>query len=240
VELIEHKRRIFELTDTGQRLFNSADQIFSAVESVKSTISNSKEGPQRGICRIGIARVLSTYRFDDCLEKLSRENPDLQFKISLNHSEQILDLLLERGLDAALIISDEYRQGLFSEVLQSGSFVLVRPREYGHGVVKYAVSERRHEVDAAHWRYKEKYGQDLPVFAEIPSWDSIWNWVQRGHCGGLIPDLFLHRSVFRKQQLTKVLADVHPYSIRLYFNRSSHGSPVIRLLSKVLNSAFKG
>jgi DNA-binding transcriptional LysR family regulator len=238
-ELLVHQRRGFELTEKGKQLCASASEIFEVVKNVTATISNPKNETLSGVARLGIARVLSTFRFDDTLVEMSKDYPALKFKLMLNQSEEILDMLAARDLDAALIISDEHRQGINSQILRDGHFVLVKPRSMEASAARYAMSERRPEVHAAQRAFKERFSRELPVFAEIPSWDTIWNWVQRGHCGGLIPDLFLRRRGYRDPDVTKIMDNIHPYTIRLFYNDSKHQNPLIRTLITRLKTAFK-
>jgi DNA-binding transcriptional LysR family regulator len=238
VALIHHKRRCFELTEAGHQLGESARQLFQAVEEVESSLAGHRSQQLTGVLRLGIARVLATFRCDDVLMSICTEHPHLRLRINLHNSEEILDLLAARQLDAALVISDETRANTRSLVLYEGSFVLAKPRTIPTKDVRYATTEWRNEIDAAKSLYRKTFRGDLPVFAEIPSWDTIWNWMQKGYCGGLIPDLFLHRTPYRDPDLAVVLRDVHPYAIRLVFNESQANKQVIRTLARELETAF--
>jgi DNA-binding transcriptional LysR family regulator len=238
VGLVHHKRRCFELTEEGHKLGEIAVQVFQTVESVESSVVGKHAGRLSGTLRLGVARVLATYRCDEVLVSMCREHPDLRLRISLQNSEDILDKLAGRLLDAALIISDESRANMRSRVLCHGAFVLAKPRSIPRKDEKYATTEWRAEIDAAKRLYRSSFHTELPVFAEIPSWDAIWNWIQKGYCGGLIPDLFLRRTPYRKPDLSIVLRDVHPYTIRFVFNESRLNNPTLMTLAEKLETAF--
>lgn len=237
--LLHHKKRGFELTAAGQRVALSAAQVFDGIDRLKAVALGQSARDLSGSLRIGVARVLSTYRFDDALAAHRIEHPNLTVRLRLHNSELLLDQLESRELDLAVIISDEARPGLSSEVLEAGAFVLVRPAALPVAKTTYAVSERRPETDALRLTYKSRFGKDLPVFAEVPSWDTIWNWIQRGHCGGLVPDLFARRAAARTSASTTVIKDVYPYQVRVFCRDNQRQNPLIATLTDHLSTVFR-
>lgn len=236
--LLHHKKRGFDLTAAGQRVSQSASHVFDSVELLKTVALGKSQSEMTGSLRIGVARVLSTYRFDDALASLKQDHPKVQLRLRLHNSELLLDQLESRDLDIAVIISDETRAGLTAEVLEEGSFVLLRPKSFLHGSVTYALSERRPETDSLRRLFKAKYQRDLPIFAEVPSWDAIWNWIQRGHCGGLIPDLFLRRTGSKTITFSHVLKDVYPYKACVYYRDNQSQHPLLRSMIERLRASF--
>lgn len=238
VALLHHKRRGFELTEAGQRVHLAAGQVFDSIDSLKSIAAGNSASDLNGSLRIGIARVLTTYGVDYALADMHKVHPKVVTRIRLDNSEHILDQLESRELDIAVIISDEMRPGLTSEVLRSGSFVLLRPKVLTPTKASYAVSERRPETDALRREFKERFGRDLPVFSEVPSWDTIWNWVKKGHCGGLVPDLFLERSAGKSLPVAIVLKNVYPYRVCVYMRDSQQHNAVQMALVLRLRKAL--
>ena len=219
-------------------MIDSAAQVFDSVDALKSMAHGQTKNSLKGRIRIGIARVLSTYRFDDALAEMRAGHPDISFKISLENSEQLLDKIESRELDLAVIISDEKRVGIVAETLEEGSFVLIKPKSMAQKNWSFALTEKRPETDALRRLYEERYGHALPVFAEIPSWDAIWNWVQKGHCGGLVPSLFLKRSGAKADTVTHLFKAVHPYRISVYCRETQRRHPMIQTIIEQIQSTF--
>lgn len=238
VQLLHHRKRGFELTAAGQRVQQTAGQVFDSVATLRSIAVGAASTELSGSLRIGMARALTTYRVDYALAELRLNHPNVLPRLRLHNSELLLDQLESRELDLAVIISDEMRAGLISETLSEGAFVLLRPKSLPPSKVCYALSERRPETDALRREYQRRFQRDLPVFAEVPSWDTIWNWIKKGHCGGLVPDLFLERSTSKQSQVATVIKDVYPYRVNVYMRDSQKMNPVNLAMVERLRKSF--
>ncbi len=237
ISLLNHKKRGFELTQAGQRVAWSATQVFGAIDQLRLIAQSKSKVELTGTFRIGVARAISTYRFDETLFELKKKNPGLNFKLSLESSERILDLLERRALDAAVVLSDENRYGLESKVLKKGQFQLLKPSSLKKECT-YAVTEKRPEIDSLRNLYFKKFKSELPISVEVPSWDTIWNWIQRGHCGGLIPDFFTNRKHIDRSSYLVELPKVYPYEIRIYFQKSQEQNLLTSVLISDLTKQF--
>jgi DNA-binding transcriptional LysR family regulator len=240
VPLVYHRRRVFELTDEGYHLGDSAKNLFESVEHLESSLTGNRINDLSGTLRLGCSHVLATFRCDEILMAICRSHPKLRMRFNLTNSEDILDSLADRQLDAALIISEKLGEDMQSITLYQGMYVLVKPDVLPMQETRYATTEWRPEIDVTKIRYRKHFKHDFPAFTEIPSWDIIWNWIQKGHCGGLIPDLFLHRKPYRQPKISVLLRDLHPYSIRLVFNESKVNNHIIQTLAREFKSAFQG
>jgi hypothetical protein len=70
----------------------------------------------------------------------------------------------------------------------------------------------------------------VPVFVEIPSWETIWKWVQDGVCGGLVPDLLLKQNRDEAKKISVVIEKVFPYEAKLLFAQNKAHEPIRRAL----------
>lgn len=236
--LLHHKKRGFELTAAGQRVSQFAANVFDSIEQLRIIAQGQNVSQLTGHLNIGLARVLSTYRVDEVLGAMKLEHPSISVRIRLDSSEALLDQLVARELDLAILIGDDVRGGLVREVLAEGEFVLLRPKSK-KGAVEYALSERRTETDAVKRMYRHKNRRELPLFAEIPSWDTIWNWIQTGRCGGLVPDLFLRRTGAKDGQFKIEIPSVYPYQISVYIRDRQLQHPLIDAMLKKLRLRFQ-
>lgn len=239
VLLLHHKKRGFELTEPGQKVSQFASTVFDSIDQLKTIALGRFQEDLTGNLRIGVARVLSTYRFDDALSSIKEDHPKVSVRLRFFNSELLLDQLASRELDLAVIISDEMRDGLHTEILQEGCFVLVRPKLLPMEKVTFAITERRPETDAVKRKFADRYSKDMPIFAEVPSWDTIWNWVQRGRSGGLIPDLFFKRFATRSAQYVQVIKSVYPYRICIYVRSNQQNNQLIVEMIQRLRECFQ-
>jgi DNA-binding transcriptional LysR family regulator len=238
--LIVHRRRSLEFTEFGHVVANEAEAIFEALDAFRTRISSKGASRKFGMShvRIGVARMLATYKFDEVLRQIKEFDPDLKVSLDLADSKQILDRLEDRKLDIALLISDEKRTSLNDISLYSGHFCLVKPKSSLSKSVSYAITESRPEVQSAMKLYRKLHRVEMPVFAEIASWDTIWNWVNKGLCGGVIPDLLLKRKTETRTNFVVEHAKLHSFEVRLYFRKSMANHRFTTLIAEKLSTQF--
>jgi DNA-binding transcriptional LysR family regulator len=131
VALLNHRRRAFELTQAGQLLVSQAEALLDHAEQVRATLKQ-KDGPLVGEFRIGAARTLATFWLQDALASLKRHFPLVQFHVTLDTSQTLIEKLSNREIDAAFFIGDETLSQAKQVIISRGSFVLVRPKELAH------------------------------------------------------------------------------------------------------------
>ncbi len=238
--LIVHKRRSLEFTEFGHVVAQEAAAIFEALDLFRARISSKGASRKSGLShvRIGVARMLATYKFDEVLRQIKEFDPELKVSLDLADSKQILDRLEDRKLDIALLISDEKRTSLSDISLYAGHFCLVKPKSAQSKFVSYAITETRPEVQSAMKLYRKLHKAEMPVFAEIASWDTIWNWVNKGLCGGVIPDLLLKRKTETRTNFVVEHAKLHSFEVRLYFRKSMANHGFTTFLAEKLSTQF--
>lgn len=235
-ELLIHKRRGFELTDRGRLLAFEAEQIFRDVENLEGRVASLGGLDLRGTLRVGVARVLATHHLDKVVAKFQKAHPAVSFKISLQTSEDLVAQLETRNIDLALVIGDDSRSGLKSTVLRQGHFSLIAPKDRSKTHLRYATTERRPETERLRNIFQDRWKRPLPLFAEVPSWDVIWQWAQNGTCGGLVPDLLLTSK--DRSRVRVVIKRVFPYEIRLHMRDHTDGSLLIHEFAEALASWY--
>lgn len=223
VKLLVHKRRSFELTQAGLTLLKKSDALFSKIEETAAAVKANV--PVAGEFRIGSARTLATFSLYKAISKLKADFPEINIKVNLQKSEHLIEMLENRELDVALFIGDEVLNGFKQIVVGRGHFCLVRPRHTKTEDISFAISEKRPETERLKILFERHFSKELPVFAEIPSWDSIWEWICQGECGGLIPD-FLLRNV-ETSQLAIVFEKVFPYEMKVIFSKTKSNHTLI-------------
>jgi len=225
VKLLQHKRRSFELTEAGKTLLLKSEEIFKAVENVKSSLSENTK--RIGDFKIGCARTLATFQLQNSILVLQKQYPDISFKINLDNSETLVEKLANREIDVALFLGDEALNGFKQVVINRGSYCLIKPKK-SSDTIRYAITERRPETERLKVLFERQFLEPLPVFAEIPSWDSIWTWVKAGACGGLVPDFLIDTEPDAKKNLNLVFPKVFPYEVKVMFSKSKAQDSLMR------------
>lgn len=235
VELIQHRPRTFELTPCGELLVENSKSIFREVEFLEASLHNGNKNLV-GTIRVGCVRSLTTRLLPRVLADFYLDYPRVSFKVAIDNSETLINKLSENEIDLALTLGDDTLHGAKETVIEKGSFALIAPR----GVVraasfgqrktlplKFALTERRPETERAKTLFLRKYSKELPIFAEVASWDTILSWVQQGYCGGLVPRFLLSK----EEERIEILIDkVFPYEIKTIAAPKKTASELIQKL----------
>jgi DNA-binding transcriptional LysR family regulator len=227
LKLLVHKRRSFELTQAGITLLKKSDAIFVEIENLKSALKSSNEHVM-GDFRIGSARTLASFTLQNTLKKMRKKHPHVDFKISLEQSEVLIKKLAQREIDIAFFIGDENLNGFKQKVIARGNYCLMRPKTLSATNTSYALTEKRSETERVKILFEREYSLPLPIFAEIPSWDVIWTWMNQGVSGGLVPDFLLKAKPQDAKNLSIVFPKVFPYEIKVMFPQSKANNPLIK------------
>lgn len=233
VQLLEHKRRTFALTEAGRTLLAKSEEVFQCVENVKFALSENAK--RTGDFRIGCARTLATFQLQNAILELQEQYPDIRFKVVLDGSESLVKKLENREIDVALFLGDDALNGFKQVVVSKGSYCFVKPKKAVAGL-RYAITERRPETERLKVLYERMFTEALPVFAEIPSWDAIWTWIRTGSCGGLIPDFLIEADPESAKHIAIVIPKVFPYEIKIMYSKTKARDPLIKRFTETLSS----
>lgn len=225
-QLIIHKRRTFELTQKGIALLKKSEPLFSHVEELTNDIRSSK-GTVAGDFRIGSSRTVASFNLPGVMTKLRDNYPSVDFKIQLASSTVLIQKLENREIDLGFFIGDEALSDFKSVVVSKGHYCLIKPKGSKEDEIQYAITERRPETERLKVLFERQYSKSLPVFSEIQSWDVIWSWVNRGVCGGLVPDFLFASKAFTKN-ISVMLPKVMPYEIKAMFPKNKAQNPIIK------------
>lgn len=224
-QLVRHQRRAFELTQAGVRLLNASEGIFREVDAAKSKLQE-KNMKFSGQIRIGCVRSLTSMMLPRALGKLRKKYPQVLPRVVIANSETLMEQLNLRQIDVALVLGDDTVHGAQEIVIDHGSFVLAVPLGRDPSIIPYAVTERRPETERARTLYSRKFGKEMEIYAEVPSWDSIISWIKLGECGGVIPRFLLQPN--RKQEKIGVIIEkVFPYEIKAVYFKVERTEAVI-------------
>lgn len=222
-KLLVHKRRSFELTTEGMLLLKKAEPLLNQMDELREEIKDPNS-PTFGELTIGSSRTLATFNLSQVIKKLKSKHVNVDFKIVLANSESLIKKISNKEVDLLYFIGDENLHDHKQIVVSKGHFVLVEPKDR-KGEWSFAITEKRPETERIKTLYERNFSKPLPVFAEIQSWDAIWNWVNLGICGGLVPDFLLKNT--SQNNVKVVLPKVFPYEIKILIPKQKQKSKLI-------------
>jgi DNA-binding transcriptional LysR family regulator len=225
LDLVIHKPRAFELTPHGESLYTRGLDILEGIANLKSSLKNSTSGESISLT-IGCVRSLTSDLLLSALVGLRKKYPGISVNVVIANSEVLVSYLEERKIDIALILGDDTLHGAQEVIIDRGSFVVAIPAKADPTKISYAMTERRPETERARTLFAREYGIEMPVFAEVPSWDAILKWIQAGQCGGIIPRFLVETTP--SKDLRRLFPKVFPYEIKAIFGKSKYLDQVLK------------
>ncbi len=225
LDLLIHKPRTFELTPHGLSLFDRASKLLEDVNQMKSSLK-LPSGNVSGFFRVGCVRSLTTELLPRALTQLRKQYPGLCVRVTIANSEVLMQYLDEGKIEMALILGDDTLHGAQEIIIDKGSFVVAIPADASPEKISFAITERRPETERARTLYRREYGEEMQMFAEIPSWDAILNWIKLGQCGGVIPKFLLDGLPPKKLKI--ILPKVFPYEIKAVYKKTKYLDHILK------------
>ncbi len=127
-QLFIRGRRGMELTDAGRAFLPYAERSLSALQEGAAYLHELERGGT-GELVLGAAPAVSTYVLPALLLRFTQRNPGVRLTVRTGHSEQIVEMALQREIDLGLI-RDLNHPEIESRVLYQDELVLVADR--GH------------------------------------------------------------------------------------------------------------
>ena len=136
VQLVERSPKNIMLTPVGQEIAARAILVLSDIDQIKA-VARRSGNPADGILRLGLFPTLAPYLLPHVVPNLRRKYPNLRLQLAEDKTEDILRMLRQGELDAALLALPINDEGLEIETLFEEPFVLALPGN--HELVEQAV-----------------------------------------------------------------------------------------------------
>lgn len=127
--LIHRYREKWELTETGEVLYDYAENLLSSVSVVKQRIKDIEDGT-KGTLRIGVSSACLNLLVDFISDYRSLF-PNVKIIIQKSNSGELLMKLDQKEIDIALVLRLENSAQYEMKTLQKQAYVLVTPRSWG-------------------------------------------------------------------------------------------------------------
>ena len=129
VQLVERIPRKVKLTPVGLEIAGRARHILRDIDQVRLAARRSRD-PETGVLRLGIFPTLAPYLLPHVVPGIRQRFPELKLQLAEEKTGDILRLLDDGELDAALLALPLDDDGLEVEILFEEPFMLAMPRSH--------------------------------------------------------------------------------------------------------------
>jgi len=126
VQLVERSPKNIMLTPVGVEIADRARLVLSDIDQMRA-VARRSGNPAEGVLRLGLFPTLAPYFLPHVVPALRRKYPDLRLQLAEEKTDNILRMLRQGELDAALLALPINDDGLELEVLFEEPFVLALP-----------------------------------------------------------------------------------------------------------------
>jgi LysR family hydrogen peroxide-inducible transcriptional activator len=129
VQLVERAPRQVMLTPVGQDIAERARMVLTDIEQIKA-VARRSGNPAEGNFRLGLFPTLAPYLLPHIVPTLRDTYPQLRLQLIEEKTEDIIRLLNQGELDAALLALPVSDENLEMEILFEEPFVLAMPDQH--------------------------------------------------------------------------------------------------------------
>jgi len=129
VQLVERSPKNIMLTPVGLEIADRARLVLSDIDQMKA-VARRSGNPARGVLRLGLFPTLAPYFLPHVVPSLRRRYPKLRLQLAEEKTDNILRMLRQGELDAALLALPIHDEGLEMETLFEEPFVLALPNHH--------------------------------------------------------------------------------------------------------------
>lgn len=129
VQLVERSPKNIMLTPVGQEIADRARLVLSDIDQIKA-VARRSGNPADGVLRLGLFPTLAPYLLPHVVPGLRNKYPNLRLQLAEDKTEDILRMLQQGELDAALLALPINDEGMDVEILFEEPFVLALPGDH--------------------------------------------------------------------------------------------------------------
>jgi len=129
VQLVERSPKMVMLTPVGEDIAGRARLLLRDIEQIR-TVARRSSNPAEGVLRLGLFPTLAPYFLPHVVPAVRRRYPLLRLQLAEEKTEDLLRLLRQGQLDAALLALPVNDEGMEMETLFEEPFVLALPADH--------------------------------------------------------------------------------------------------------------
>ncbi|MBT8048746.1 MAG: LysR family transcriptional regulator [Xanthomonadales bacterium] len=123
VQLVERSPKNIMLTPVGEEIADRARLVLSDIDQIRA-VARRSGNPAEGTLRLGLFPTLAPYFLPHVVPSLRKQYPNLRLQLAEEKTEDLLRMLRQGELDAALLALPINDEGLEVETLFEEPFVL--------------------------------------------------------------------------------------------------------------------
>ncbi|MEC7838744.1 MAG: LysR family transcriptional regulator [Chlamydiota bacterium] len=215
VSLCLHKKQKFKLTNEGELVFNYAKNIFSSVRSLHNAIDHFKEKPTMTLNFV-TTHSIGLSLLPNFLSVFQSAFPQITVNFLFGGLSQIRGWLKQGIAEFALVLESADFLEYSSQLIYSGEFALFKHKnEQDNPEARGVYIENREGMCVREFllQYKLESNRELPIRAELNSWEFIARCLQSGGGYGFIPDFTLLDSRYPQLKLANNRLPKIPYNL---------------------------
>lgn len=244
MELLDRSMTILQPTPAGMSVYKAAKDITQRWKILKDELS-SYDGTLTGTLTLGASTIPGTYLLPKRIKKLRELHPNVDIKIEIGDSKEILEKLLNQQIDAGIVGLHKENSRIQYRQFASDSLVLIAP--FGHPladvsspdfseiiqydfVLREEGSGTRKEME----EYLAQHGYtltDLHSAVSIESTEAVIAAVEAGLGISFVSKLAALPAVRKKQ--IQIIEEIAPFERNFYFTTliESEKRPIIQELA---------
>ena len=129
VQLVERSPKNIMLTPVGEEVADRAKFVLSDIDQIRA-VARQAGNPAEGRLRLGLFPTLAPYLLPHVVPTIRKKYPGLRLQLAEEKTENIISMLLQGELDAALLALPIGEDGLEVENLFEEPFVLALPSSH--------------------------------------------------------------------------------------------------------------
>lgn len=128
--LIHRYRQKWELTETGEVLYQYAEKLLSTMKDIKQQIAEIEQG-SAGVLRIGVSSACLNLLVD-YVSMYREQFPNVKINIEKGNSAELLKKLDRKEIEVALLLRLDQSEHYLMKALGKQEYVVVSPRSWGN------------------------------------------------------------------------------------------------------------
>jgi len=129
VQLVERSPKNIMLTPVGVEIADRARLVLSDIDQIRA-VARRSGNPADGVLRLGLFPTLAPYFLPHVVPALRKRYPNLRLQLAEEKTDDLLRMLRQGELDAALLALPINDEGLEMETLFEEPFVLALPEHH--------------------------------------------------------------------------------------------------------------
>lgn len=236
VELLSHRKNVFELTEHGKTVSQAAKNIFEAVDGLKQSVLEN-DGTLKGSLSIGAVDSLAIHLLPVALRDLVRQHPQVVPEVHIGSVADLARWIEQGKIECALVVDDGKEFSFLKKtVLRRGSFrgIAGKGRKVATGRHLVMTTDERPGLKDLRRLLPKRQKQEIGLM-RIESWEVIVRMAQVGVGVGIVPDFVADEAEdCESDRMFSDLASRMSYKIVLLERRHSTTSKRARSLLEKL------